>query len=262
MLLTLGHKASKYAFLLPYFNSDFHGRVVRLKLDVKGKKRPRPARFLEFSDYESEMGIGPYSGQVSVVNLTTLNPDFKGFYGGLTGFAQTEFINETYSVPADDDPNYKVLKWRLVFEAQYQPHPSHVGAGSPARVLQDAEYLYLAPYYNGANYLGTIIRILALTFADTPFIEQLNLTNISSDLKGFGSAFTDAKFAYFVPLENESGLFGKLVRINMNDFTAKGVTVLDLAAINPRFVGFSWAFACMLTTTAEIRRGLVDYNLL
>lgn len=235
---------------------------MRLKLDVKGKKRPRPARFLEFSDYESEMGIGPYSGQISVVNLTTLNPDFKGFYGGLTGFAQTEFINETYSVPADDDPNYKVLKWRLVFGAQYQPHPSHVGTGSPARVVQDAEYLYLAPYYSGVSYLGMVIRILTLTFADTPFIEQLNLTKISSDLKGFGSAFTDAKFAYFVPLENESGLFGKLVRINMNDFTTKGVTVLDLAAINPRFVGFSWAFACTLATTDEIRRDLVDYNLL
>lgn len=236
--------ASKYAFLVPYFNGDFHGRVVRLKLDVKGKKRPRPARFLEFSDYGSSMGIGPYSDQVSVVNLTTLSPSFKGFYGGFTGFALTEFVNETYTVPAADDPRFTDLKWHLVFEPQYTPHPKHVGFGTPARVFQNAEYLYLAPFYNGVSYLGMVIRILTLTFSDTPFIEQLNLTMIDPDLKGFGSSFTDGKFAYFVPRENEHGLFGKMVRISMDDFTASGVSVLDLAAIDPRFVGFSSAYTC------------------
>ncbi|KAF1324639.1 Formin-homology 2 domain-containing protein, partial [Globisporangium splendens] len=201
--------ASKYAFLVPYFNGAFHGKVVRLKLDVKGKKRPRPARFLEFSDYESPMGIGPYSDQVSVVDLTALNANFKGFYGGLTAFAETAFVNETYQVPAADDANYMVTKWRLVFENQYTPHASHLGLGTPARVLQDAEYLYLAPFYNGAYYSGTVIRILTLTFSDTPFIEQLNLTAIHPELKGFGSSFTDYSYAYFVPRENEHGLLGK-----------------------------------------------------
>lgn len=217
---------------------------MRLQLDVKGKKRPRPARFLEFSDYESTMGIGPYSGQVSVVNLTTVHPDFQGFASGFTGFASTAFVNETYTEPAPDDPNYTVLKWRLVFEAQYSPHAKHVGFGSPKRVLQDAEYLYLAPYFNGNSYLGTVVRILTLTFASTPFIEQLNLTTIDPALHGFASSFTDGTFAYFVPRENERGLFGKMVRVRVDTFNATGVRVLDLAAIDPRFVGFSSAFTC------------------
>ncbi|TYZ59125.1 hypothetical protein PybrP1_000050 [[Pythium] brassicae (nom. inval.)] len=234
--------ASKYAFLVPYFNGAFHGRVARLKLDVKGKKRPRPARFLEFSDYESSMGIGPYRDQVSVVNLTALHPDFKGFYGGFTGFAPTAFVNETFTEPAPDDPNYTVLKWRLVFEAQYSPHAKHTGFGVPPRVLQDSEYLYLAPYFNGDRYLGTVIRILALSFSGTPFIEQLNVSTIDPELRGFGSSFIDGKFAYFVPRENEGGLFGKMVRISVDTFNVTGVSVLDLAAIDPRFVGFSSAF--------------------
>lgn len=235
---------------MPYFNGVFHGHVVRLRLDVKGKKRPRPARFLEFSDYESSMGIGPYSDQVSVVNLTTVNADFKGFYGGFTAFAPTAYVNETYQVPAADDANYLETKWRLVFEPQYTPHASHLGFGTPAREVQDSEYLYLAPFFNGANYSGTVIRILASTFSETPFIQQLNLTNISPDLKGFGSSCTDYKYAYFVPRENESGLFGKMVRIAMDDFSATGVTVLDLAKINPDYVGFSSAFTCTIWIAA------------
>ncbi|POM77164.1 Hypothetical protein PHPALM_5493 [Phytophthora palmivora] len=109
---------SKYAYLVPYFNGEFHGRVTRIELDLKGKKRPRPARFLEFSDYETPNGIGPYDNQVSVIDLAALDSAFKGFYGGFTAFSKAAFVNETYLVPAADDPNYQAPTWRVVLKAQ------------------------------------------------------------------------------------------------------------------------------------------------
>ncbi|KAG6590686.1 formin-homology 2 domain-containing protein [Phytophthora cinnamomi] len=58
---------SKYVYLVPYFNGEYHGHVARIELDLKGKKRPRPARFLEFSDYETPNGIGPYDDQCTLI---------------------------------------------------------------------------------------------------------------------------------------------------------------------------------------------------
>lgn len=230
-------------YLVPYFNGEFHGRVVRVQLDVTGKKRPRPARFQEFSDYESTLGIGPYSTQLAVINITTHHPELKGFYGGATGFVDTTYVNETYHVVASETTT--TTKWRLVLQAQYTAHALHAGFGTPASVVQPAEYLYLAPFFNGETYFGTVVRVLAATFnTSSPVIEQLNLTSIDPELRGFGTCFADSLYLYLAPYENEGGLFGKLVRIALNDFSATGTTVLDLKAISPSFVGFSSAFAC------------------
>ncbi|RLN88768.1 hypothetical protein BBJ28_00022455, partial [Nothophytophthora sp. Chile5] len=235
--------ASKYAFLVPYFNGEFHGSVTRIQLDLKGKKRPRPARFLEFSDYETPNGIGPYDAQVAVINLTTLSADFKGFHGGFTAFSKTSFVNETYLVPALDDPNYQRTVWQIVLEAQYTPSATHSGFGTPAELQQDAEYLYLVPFFNGVSYASSVIRVLASTFSSmSPIVETLSLASVSANLKGFGASFTDDSYGYLVPRENENGLFGTLVRFPLENFVPESVEVLDLAAVNPRFVGFSSAF--------------------
>ncbi|ETI49544.1 hypothetical protein L914_06462 [Phytophthora nicotianae] len=232
---------SKYVYLVPYFNSNFHGCVTRIELDLKGKKRPRPARFLEFSDYETPNGIGPYDNQVAVIDLVTLDSTFKGFYGGFTAFSKVSFVNETYLVPAADDPNYNATAWRIVLKAQYAASATHSGFGKPAEVEQDVEYLYLVPYYNGTAYASKILRVMALTFSTTPIVEILDLSTVDQTLKGFGSAFTYDSYGYLVPRENENGLFGKLVRFRIDSFTTSSVEVLDLAAINSRYVGFSSA---------------------
>ncbi|GLD93159.1 hypothetical protein PINS_up001751 [Pythium insidiosum] len=233
-------------YLVPYFNDEFHGRVVRLQLDVRGKKRPRPARFLELSDYETTLGMGPYPSQVAVIDMTAVHPSYKGFYGGFTAFGRTAFLNETYLVPAADDPNYWQTAWRVVLEARYTPHPKRTTT-PPTRFFQDAEYLYLAPFFNGVTYVGQLLRVLAMTFDyASPIIEQLNLTAIDPDLRGFSASFADdaARVAYLVPRENDKGLHGKLVRVALDDFSPSGVTVLDLKALNPRYVGFSHGFRC------------------
>ncbi|KAE9030440.1 hypothetical protein PF011_g587 [Phytophthora fragariae] len=234
---------SKYVYLVPNFNGEYHGRVARIELDLKGKKRPRPARFLEFSDYETPNGIGPYDGQVNVIDMSTLDLVFKGFYGGFTAFSKATFVNETYLVPAADDPKYSTTEWRVALKAQYTPSTTHSGFGSPAELERDVEYLYLVPFYNGTIYASKVLRVLALTFASTtPIVETLDVGSLDKSLKGFGSSFSDGSFGYLVPRENESGLFGKLVRFRIDNFTTASVEVLNLTAIDPRYVGFSSAF--------------------
>ncbi|GMF54014.1 unnamed protein product [Phytophthora fragariaefolia] len=230
---------SKYAYLVPYFNGEYHGRVARIELDLKGKKRPRPARFLEFSDYETPNGVGPYDEQVNVIDMASLDPEFKGFYSGFTAFSKTTFVNETYLVPAADDPNYQTTHWRVTLKALYTPSPTHSGFGIPSELEQDVEFLYMVPFYNGTTFTSKILRVMALTFSlATPIIEVLDVGALDSSLRGFGSSFTDGFYGYLVPRENENGLFGKLVRFRINNFTATSVEVLDLVAIHPHYMGF------------------------
>ncbi|KAG7387291.1 hypothetical protein PHYPSEUDO_014470 [Phytophthora pseudosyringae] len=233
---------SKYVYLVPYFNGDFHGRVTRIELDLKGKKRPRPARFLEFSDYETPNGIGPYDDQVDVIDMATLDSAFKGFNSGFTAFSKARFVNETYLVPAADDPNYKVTAWKVVLKAQYNASATHSGFGTPAEIEQAVEYLYLVPFYNGTVYASKVLRVMALTFSSSaPIVETLDLDSVDKTLKGFGATFTHGSYGYLVPRENENGLFGKLVRFRVDKFDTTSVEMLDLAAINSRYVGFSSA---------------------
>lgn len=237
--------ASKYAFLVPHFNGGFHGFVVRIQLDIQGKKRPRPARFLEFSDYNTRNGMGPYASQVSVVDLAAVDSRLKGFSGAFTVFTPAPYVNETYLVPAEDDARYTRTAWRVVLESQYTPSATHVGFGTPSRLILDTEYLYLSPNYNGLSFFGTVVRISTPTFASTrPVIETLDLTAVNANLTGFSSAFTDGTYGYLVPGTNAFGLSGKLVRFSLNDFNAAGLRVLDLAEVNPSFVGFSGAVVC------------------
>ena len=56
----------------------------------------------------------------------------------------------------------------------------------------------------------------------------------------FGGGFTDGTYAYFSPYYNaagNSGIYGKVARVALNDFTASGVTTLDLAAIDTELKG-------------------------
>jgi hypothetical protein len=224
---------------------------VRIQLDIQGKKRPRPARFLEFSDYNTQDGMGPYASQVAMIDLAAVNSRLKGFSGAFTAFSSAPYVNETYLVPAEDDARYTRTVWRLVLESQYTPSATHVGFGAPPRSIQDTEYLYLSPNYNGQTYFGTVVRISTPTFASgTPVIETLDLTTINANFTGFTSTFTDGTYGYLVPGRNAFGLSGKLVRFSISDFTSAGVRVLDLTAISPSFVGFSGAIVCACAFTS------------
>ena len=65
---------------------------------------------------------------------------------------------------------------------------------------------------------------------------MLDLQSINSALAGFWGAFTNGQYGYFIPIQNDNGPHGKLVRVDLANFTTGGVTVLDLAAVDPELV--------------------------
>ena len=73
-------------------------------------------------------------------------------------------------------------------------------------------------------------------------VESLDLTTVSSDLKGYRGAFTDGTYAYVVPWASGSNYHGRAVRISLSDWTASGVETLNLATVNSNYKGFNGGF--------------------
>ena len=67
----------------------------------------------------------------------------------------------------------------------------------------------------------------------------LDLTLTDAALKGFIGGFTDGRYGYFVPSHN-GAYFGKIARVDLNDFTT--VTVLDLTLTDAALKGFIGGF--------------------
>jgi hypothetical protein len=70
----------------------------------------------------------------------------------------------------------------------------------------------------------------------------LDLTEFDEDLKGFYGGFTDGRYGYYVPFRNGDFPFGKVARVDLNNFTVTGVTVLDLSDKDLKLEGFRGGF--------------------
>jgi hypothetical protein len=107
----------------------------------------------------------------------------------------------------------------------------------------DGRYGYLSPYQNtsGGTKHGRIARIDLQNFTPAG-VTILNLQSVDAELAGFRGGFTDGRYGYFVPLQNNTTSFGKLVRVDLANFTTGGVTVLNLATFDPDLVYFTSGF--------------------
>ncbi|RHY37404.1 hypothetical protein DYB38_009092 [Aphanomyces astaci] len=252
--------ASKYMYLVPYYNgADFHGKLTRVKLDVQGEKRPRPSLVLEFTDLETFFGIGPFQDQVQVLNLTALDPRMAGYYDGFSVVSTTSYVN--VSLESYDD----LSQWTLIDSATYRENPGNTIFNNNVPITE--EHLYLSPYMNGGGYSGLVTKVYLRAFdASTlppfspPVYSTLDLTQLDPDLTGFVSCFTRKvpflcfpltilrkgnNFGYFVQRNNDNGLGGKVVRVDLSEFhnaPRLAATVLDLEQIDERLVGFGGAF--------------------
>jgi hypothetical protein len=65
-------------------------------------------------------------------------------------------------------------------------------------------------------------------------VTVLNLASVDADLVAFYGGFTDGRHAFVFGTGYSAGENGKVARIDLANFTAGGVTVLDLATVNPR----------------------------
>jgi hypothetical protein len=181
---------------------------------------------------------------VKALDLTQTSPGLKGFSGG---FHDGTF---GYLVPFDDglfseggDLNGRVARFRLeTFDdvqtldlSKRDKDLKGFGGG-----FHDGTYGYLEPFFNGAP-TGKVARFSLAKF-DADSIEELDLTEVDPDLKGFDGGFVYGPYAYLIPFQNGTGQspFGKVVRFDTKTFSC--VTVIDLTTIDPALKGFSRAF--------------------
>jgi hypothetical protein len=106
----------------------------------------------------------------------------------------------------------------------------------------DGRYGYLVPLANDAGGHGRLVRIDLQNFGPGG-VTVLDLTTVAPELVGFIGGFQDGRFGYLVPHFNPQGGYqGKLVRIDLEKFSAAGVTVLDLMAVDGALYGFKGGF--------------------
>ena len=72
--------------------------------------------------------------------------------------------------------------------------------------------------------------------------QSVDLGAVDSGLKGFTGGFSDGRYAYFVPFYDGSGYSGKVARLDLQNFAAGGVTLLDLSLMDGGLKGFSGGF--------------------
>ncbi|MBI1802012.1 MAG: hypothetical protein HYR71_10340, partial [Chloroflexi bacterium] len=106
--------------------------------------------------------------------------------------------------------------------------------------FSDGRYAYFVPNNNGA-FFGKVARVDTQNFT-TGGVTVLDLSLVDTELTGFWGGFTDGRYAYFVPNENQNGPSGKLARVDLNNFTTSGVTFMDLTTLDPALKGFSGGF--------------------
>lgn len=180
-------------------------------------------------------------GGVVMLDLTLVDGGLKGFQGGFTDGRYAYFV--PYATAAGyagkvarvDLKNFNtggvsVLDLTLV----------DGGLKGFDGGFTDGRYGYFVPYFNGA-YSGKAARVDLANFTAGGVV-TLDLSLIDSRLKGFFGGFTDGQYAYYVPNYDGIANRGLVARVDLNNFTAGGVSSIDLTLTDSRLRGFWGGF--------------------
>jgi len=213
-----GFTDGRYGYFVPFDNgSGASGKVARVDLQ----------------DFTS-------SGVITV-SLGLVDSGLKGFIGGFTDGRYGYFVpNNNGSLSG------KVARVDLQNFATGSVTPLDLAIVDPglkgfAGGFTDGRYGYFVPNYNGA-YSGKLARVDLHNFT-TGGVTMLNLATVNSGLQGFVGGFTDGRYGYFVPWNNGTGQSGLVARVDLQNFTASGVTALDLATLDSGLKGFNGGFS-------------------
>ena len=113
------------------------------------------------------------------------------------------------------------------------PRPVRTSDSSTARTPVWTDYV---PKIN-----GNVVRI-SLSDWTASGVESVDLTTVSSGLKGFEDGFASGSYAYFMPYHDGSGHHGRVVRVSTSDFTTSGVEYVDLTTVSSDLEGYRGAF--------------------
>lgn len=111
----------------------------------------------------------------------------------------------------------------------------------------DGLHAYFVPRLNNPHLqCGHLARISLSDFSSSG-VSFLDLTALNPNAKSFASGFLDGRgYAYLVSSQYgflPTGINGIVARLNLSDFSASGVTFLDLAATSLYLGGFSGGFS-------------------
>lgn len=265
----VGFSDGRYGYFIPFYNGSFFGKVARVDLQnyrtssvsilnlslidpdligfIGGFTDGRFGYFVPYNNGNSGKVVRVdlqnfTAGGVSVLDLTLLDTGLKGFAGGFTDGQYG------YFVPYDNGNSGKVARIYLADFTLGGVDTLDLALVDPGLKgfvggFTDGLYGYFVPYRNGSNvYSGKIARVDLQSFT-TDNVTVLDLTSIDSSLAGYHGGFTVGSYAYFIPSNQGTGVWvSKLVRVDRQNFTTAGVTVLDLAQVDPGLAGFQGGF--------------------
>ena len=174
---------------------------------------------------------------VTVLDLGSINASYKGFQGGFTDGRYGYLV-----------PNWYSFFVRVDLQNFTSSGVTGLNLGSVNAAFKgfsggfsDGRYGYLVPYYN-TSWFGILVRVDLEDFTTTG-VTSFDLTTINAAYKGYYGGFTDGRYGYLVPFQNASSVsHGNVIRMDLQNFTTAGVTILNIAAVNAAYVGFQGGF--------------------
>ena len=192
----------------------------------------RYSYFVPNTNYGKIARVDPYDSSVRILNLTSTHADLRKFRGGFTDGRYG------YCVPNGSDTSGRACRIDL------SDFTTVMSLNMPASDSElygfwggftDGAYGYYVPDRSTSGHIGRI----DLGNFSTATVLDLALTD--SSLKGFRGGFTDGKYGYYVPYNNGAA-FGKFVRVDLTNFAAAGIGILNLTDYNANLKGFSGGF--------------------
>lgn len=175
-------------------------------------------------------------GSVTVLNLASVDSELMGFGGSFSDGRYGYFTPSQFGKVARVDlQNFSAGGVTVLNLGSIDPTLKGFSG------FTDGRYGYLVPGHNGTSWFGTIVRVDLRDFSVSG-VTVLDLTTVSSDLRGFFGGFADARYGYFIAMGDWMAPIGKLVRVDLMSFSTGGVSVLDLTTANPTLKGFVGGF--------------------
>jgi hypothetical protein len=129
----------------------------------------------------------------------------------------------------------------------------------PLNIAETTYSPYLLRIDLGVEDIGAALDVASVTYGGIrTMVNTLNLSMVNTQLKGYSGLFTAGQYLFLVPYRNayepQNGQrgHGLAVRLNMNDFSPTGISILDMPSTTrnqiPSFPdtqlrGFSFGFA-------------------
>ncbi len=204
-----------YLYLCPHDNGSKHGKLTRISL----------------SDFAT----------VAVLDLPTAAADaaLVGFRGIVVTGSYVYLVPFNSGAESGKIPRVALSNFVTVQVVDLtELHPNCKGYWGGC---WDGKFLYLAPYFDGADSNGRVVRLDESVWSKDQAY-QIQLKDINVNWAGYWGCCTDGRYLYLAPGLRGATRHGNLVRIDLHDWSATGVQCMDLATVDADLKGFYGAF--------------------